>query len=111
MILSLCAAFGPAGQLRIAKVLGPDDDKTPLAMGLFFLHGNAATYQVGWVGTDGRQVAANHYLLWAALAELQAANITDLDLGGINDDDATAGITAFKGAFGGKRVKLIGAYH
>ncbi len=106
-ILALCAAFGPAGQLRIARVL---KDGVPVAGGLFFLHGRAATYQIGVVLPDGRAACANHYLLWQAMQTLRDAGIEDVDLGGINDETHMAGVNAFKQALGAVPVRLVPVY-
>ncbi|MES2728834.1 MAG: GNAT family N-acetyltransferase [Pseudomonadota bacterium] len=106
-ILGLCAAFGPAGQLRIARVL---KDGVPVAAGLFFLHGRGATYQIGVVLKDGRAACANHFLMWHALAYLRDAEIDNLDLGGVNDEDTMAGVTAFKQALGSRFLRLVPVY-
>lgn len=106
-ILALCAAFGPTGQLRIARVL---KDGTPVAGGLFFLHGRAATYQIGVVLSAGRAACANHFLMWQAMQTLRKAGIDDIDLGGINDANGMAGVNAFKQALGGDILRLVPVY-
>ncbi|MEQ8824451.1 MAG: GNAT family N-acetyltransferase [Filomicrobium sp.] len=85
------------------------DGKTVAAI-LVFLHGKAATYQVGWTLPDGRQHSAHHLLLWEAIRQLKQRGIADFDLGGINDESA-AGVKKFKMGLGGEVVKLVGLYN
>ena len=79
-------------------------DGQPLAAALIFTHGNSATYQAGWCGDQGRDVCANHMLLWQAALALKSRDITDFDLGGVNDETA-AGIKKFKEGLVGKDDK------
>jgi len=82
----------------IARVM---QDGQPLAAALIFIHGNSATYQAGWCTDKGRDVCANHMVLWQAALRLKASGITDFDLGGVNDETA-AGIKKFKEGLIGK---------
>ncbi|MEM9228780.1 MAG: GNAT family N-acetyltransferase [Pseudomonadota bacterium] len=84
-------------------------DNTPLAGFLAFRHGRSATYQAGWITGAGRAAAANHLLLWQAMLELRAADVLELDLGGVNDSGA-AGVKRFKEGLGGQLVELAGHY-
>ena len=72
-------------------------------------HGAAATYLLGWNGTEGRKLKANQYLLWQAVVTLKQAGIRWFDLGGI-DEDLTPGISAFKLGLGGEQYELVGEY-
>lgn len=74
---------------------------------LFMLHGNTATYQLGWSSDRGRAAEAHHHLLWASLGELRQAGAAVLDLGGI---DLPRGIVAFKLATGATPVTFPGTY-
>lgn len=76
---------------------------------LFLLHGQAATYQLGWSNEAGRQHRAHHLLLWRGMTELQQRGIRRLDLGGINTA-RSAGIARFKMSMGGKVEVLAGTY-
>lgn len=81
----------------------------PIAGILLIKHGQAATYQVGWSSDEGRKYCAHHLLLWQARFILNQQGITQLDLGGINDDTA-AGIKKFKTGTGALPYMLTGHY-
>jgi hypothetical protein len=70
-------------------------------------HGAAATYLVGWSGDKGRNLKANHFLLWSIINHLKNNGILWLDLGGI-DEELTPGITEFKLGMGGAVYELVG---
>lgn len=71
------------------------------------VHGNTATYLLGWSGELGRKLHAHHLLLWENLMRLKVRNIRYFDLGGI-DEERESGIAAFKLGMGGKRYQLAG---
>jgi lipid II:glycine glycyltransferase (peptidoglycan interpeptide bridge formation enzyme) len=48
---------------------------------LFLIHGEAATYQVGWTSDAGRDQHAHNLILWQGIQELQARGVRWLDLG------------------------------
>ena len=77
---------------------------------LILLHGQSATYQIGWSSDAGRNVNAHNLLLWQARQELQKRGIKDFDLGGINDEDSASGLTKFKIGTGAGPYKLVGQY-
>lgn len=72
-------------------------------------HGAAATYLIGWNGTQGRNLKANQYLLWQAIVHLKQSGLRWFDLGGISEEN-TPGITAFKLGLNGERYGLVGEY-
>ena len=74
-----------------------------------FIHGNGATYQVGWTTPYGRAMGANNLLLWEAIKILKDNDIIEFDLGGYNEE--TEGIRKFKEGLGGHPVALIGSYY
>ena len=76
---------------------------------MFLLHGESATYQVGWSSEQGRQLNAHNLLLWRAIDELQQRGIRCLDLGGVNTA-RSAGIARFKIGTGGEVLILAGTY-
>jgi hypothetical protein len=76
---------------------------------MFLLHGESATYQVGWSNEQGRQLNAHNLLLWRAIAELQQRGVRCLDLGGVNTA-RSAGIARFKIGTGGVVRILAGTY-
>jgi lipid II:glycine glycyltransferase (peptidoglycan interpeptide bridge formation enzyme) len=106
MIKSLAKHAAPRGELLILNAI---KDQDIIASILVFLHGTSATYQIGWSGQKGRVHNAHYALLWQAICILKQNNITDFDLGGINDDSA-AGVKAFKNGLGGQEIALIGQY-
>lgn len=81
----------------------------PIAGILVVRHGRAATYFVGWNGPEGRQLRANHFLLWQAIRHLQAEGVEWFDLGGVNDADA-APVARFKEGISRERTTLVGGY-
>jgi hypothetical protein len=72
-------------------------------------HGAAATYLIGWNGTQGRNLKANQYLLWQAIVHLKQSGLRWFDLGGISEEN-NPGITAFKLGLNGERYGLVGEY-
>ncbi|TNE67078.1 MAG: GNAT family N-acetyltransferase [Alphaproteobacteria bacterium] len=81
-----------------------------LAGALFLIHGNSATYHVGWLGEDGRHATGLHNrVLWQAMLALKARGIRFLDLGGFDTRDRT-GITRFKLGTGARPHCLTGTW-
>jgi lipid II:glycine glycyltransferase (peptidoglycan interpeptide bridge formation enzyme) len=72
-------------------------------------HGRSATYLAGWSSQEGRETSAHHLLLWNAMLALKYKGIRELDLGGINDEEAS-GIKTFKEGLGGRVVRTVGQY-
>lgn len=106
LLSTLARYFGPTGQMLIGQAY---KNKRPIAGILVFCHGQAATYQIGWTSVLGRDTGAHNLLLWNALDVLQQRGINDLDLGGLNDQDAK-GVKRFKMGMGGALVTLPGLY-
>jgi hypothetical protein len=106
IMTALGKTFAAKDQLVIGRALL---DNRAVAAILILCHGCSATYQIGWSDEEGRKHGGHYRLLWSVLEQLKAKNITDLDLGGINDDSAT-GVSAFKDGMGGTRVTLTGLY-
>jgi len=105
-LLRALRAHAPDGQqpqLLIAQQGGQ-----PVAALLLTVHGNSATYLIGWSGDAGRRLRAHNLLLWRAVEQLKAAGIHWLDLGGINTD--APGVASFKRGMGGELVTLAGGY-
>lgn len=84
-------------------------DKKIIAGMIIIGHGNSATYQVGWLDTLGRQYCAHHALLWSGAQLLKQRGVTDLDLGGWNEDSAKT-LQTFKNGIGAQSVTLAGLY-
>lgn len=96
----------PKNQIIVLKAL---KDGEMIAFTLFVLHGQSATYFAGWSSPSGRDNAAHHLLLWDGIKRLKSSGIADLDLGGINEDNAS-GVTTFKEGLGGDRFTGVGHY-
>ena len=89
--------------------LRSDLGRDRLAAMMFLIHGDAATYQVGWTSDQGRDLHAHHLILWHAIQELQSKGIRVLDLGGVNTV-RSAGVARFKMRTGGQVLTLAGTY-
>lgn len=89
--------------------LRADLGRDPAAGMMFLVHGEAATYQIGWVGEAGRELGAHNLLLWHAMLELRGRGVRTLDLGGV-DTARGAGLARFKLGTGGEVVTLAGSY-
>jgi len=95
------------GQTMLA--LRADLGRERVAAMMFLLHGQSATYQLGWSSEPGRQLNAHNLLLWQAIEALQQRGIRRLDLGGVNTA-RSAGIARFKIGTGGAVHQLAGTY-
>ena len=89
--------------------LRSDVGRDRIAAMMFLIHGEAATYQLGWTSDQGRELNAHHLILWRAIEELRERGIRTLDLGGVNTI-RSAGVARFKMRTGGKVLTLAGTY-
>lgn len=80
-----------------------------VAGAIFMLHGNSATYHVGWSGDDGRALNAQNKVLWDGIMALKERGIRFLDMGGLNTVEG-AGIARFKLGLGTDPVTLAGTW-
>lgn len=94
---------------RTVLTLRADQGKDRVAGMMFLLHGQRATYQVGWSNDTGRELGAHNLILWSAMAELQSRGIRALDLGIVNTG-RSAGLARFKIGTGGQVCRLAGTY-
>lgn len=76
---------------------------------MFLIHGQAATYQVGWTSDAGRDLHAHNLILWKGIEELRERGVRMLDLGGVNTT-RSAGIARFKMSTGGRVVTCAGTF-
>lgn len=86
-----------------------DAGRQSVAAMLFLLHGQRATYHIGWASDEGRKLNAHNAILWKSLGALRERGIRTLDLGGVNTSDLP-GISRFKLGTRGKVVTLCGTY-
>lgn len=94
-----------AGVLSITII----ENGLKIAGGLFLLHGNSATYHIGWTGNRGRAICVQNLLMWKAIIALKKRGIQFLDMGGMNSD-TLAGIARFKLGTGASPIQLSGAW-
>jgi hypothetical protein len=76
---------------------------------MFLIHGEAATYQVGWNSDAGRDLHAHNLILWRGIEELRERGVRRLDLGGVNTT-RSAGIARFKMSTGGQVLTCAGTF-
>ena len=89
--------------------LRADLGRERVAAMMFLIHGEAATYQIGWSNEQGRDLNAHNLLLWQAMLELKVRGVRRLDLGGVNTV-RSAGLARFKIGTGGQVLELAGTY-
>lgn len=106
MLRALRDAFAPGENVLLLRALSGG---APCAAVLIFLHGRAATWQIGWSDAAGRRTSAINFLLWQAMQRLQDRGIEWFDLGGIHPQ-AAAGVSRFKQGLGGSAYETIGSY-
>lgn len=106
LLRALAQTFAQGKKCLIGRALL--DNETVSAI-LMLEHGCSATYQIGWNTPQGRRYGGHYRLLWSSLDMLKGEGIIDLDLGGLNDDDAE-NLSAFKDGLGGQRQTLAGLY-
>lgn len=94
------------GSMRVIRAFKGGE---PVAGILVVRHGKSATYFVGWNGPQGRQLRANHFLLWQATQLLREDGVDWFDLGGINDAEAR-NVARFKDGMKRQRTTLVGGY-
>jgi len=94
------------GDLRIYSA---ERDGEPVAAMVFLVHGQRATYHVGWSGAEGKKLNAHNLLMWTAMTRLPKVGVERLDLGGLNTDNVP-GIARFKLGTGAKPLTLHGTW-
>lgn len=82
---------------------------TQIAGALFLLHGNSATYHIGWAGDRGRALNAQNNVLFTAMLALKERGTKWLDMGGV-DTGPQAAIARFKLGLGHPPETLVGTY-
>ncbi len=96
---------GEQGILSVTAMSG----REKVAGAIFLLHGNSATYHIGWVGDEGRTTGAQNRVLFEAMGALREKGIRFLDLGGINTAEG-AGIARFKLGTGAVPITYTGSW-
>lgn len=85
------------------------ENGTQIAGALFLLHGNSATYHIGWAGDRGRDLNAQNNVIFSAMLALKEHGIRWLDMGGV-DTGPQAAIARFKLGLGHPPETLVGTY-
>jgi lipid II:glycine glycyltransferase (peptidoglycan interpeptide bridge formation enzyme) len=85
---------------------GVKDGKSIAAI-LVLIHGQSASYRLGWTTDEGRECHAHNVLLWEAVVILKKHGIAYFDLVGVEPTTA-AGLTHFKSGMGGEPFKTLG---
>lgn len=87
--------------------LWASDEQKSLAAIMVLVHGQSATYRIGWTTPAGRQVNAHNLLLWRAICQLKEIGLSYFDLGGVEPETAQ-GVTDFKAGLGGESFSTLG---
>ena len=76
---------------------------------LFLVHGDCASYHIGWASDEGKSDNVHNLLLWRSMLALRRTGIKRLDLGGVNTD-LNPGIARFKIGTGGEVLSYPGTW-
>ena len=100
----LWAAFAAAGRARLLVARGPAGDAQAA---LLLLRGGARVVEpYGGMTAAGAESRANYLVKWEAIRASRAAGAVSYDMWGL----VHPGIRQFKEGFGGREVRLIGAW-
>lgn len=108
LVPAFAAAATPKSGSSILTITAISN-REKIAGAMFLLHGNSATYHIGWVGEKARPVNAQNRVLWEGMLALKTKGIKFLDLGGLNTTDL-AGIARFKLGTGATPHTMNGTY-
>ncbi len=97
-------AFAPAGRARLLFAVAPDG--TPEAALFLVRAGSRVVEPYGGMTGAGAVSRANYLLKWEAIRSSRAAGGTSYDMWGL----VHPGIRQFKEGFGGREIRLIGAF-
>lgn len=73
------------------------------------IHGDTATYMVGYTDDIGRKLNANYLMLWQAIIDARETGCRWFDLGGLNEN-TPSGVAHFKLGVRGDGYGLTGEY-
>ena len=97
-------AFGPSGHARLLFALGPDG--RPQAALFLVRAGRRVVEPYGGMTGAGAASRANYLLKWEAIRSSREAGGSSYDMWGL----VHPGIRQFKEGFGGREIRLIGAF-
>ncbi len=107
--------FAPHGRVTLLQA---SYEGKPLAALMPFAYNGQAWYMYGASSNEHRELMPNHQLQWRAMLWAKSLGCSAYDLWGIPDaeegegdaQDELSGVGRFKGGFGGKIVRYVGAY-
>lgn len=97
-------AFAPSGRARLLFALGPDG--SPQAALFLLRAGRRFVEPYGGMTRAGADSRANYLLKWEAIRSSREAGGSSYDMWGL----VHPGIRQFKEGFGGREIRLIGAF-
>lgn len=106
-LLQLGLQMAPAQELFLFRA--DSEEEEGIAGSLFLRHGSAASWLIAWSGEQGRKIAAQNALVWAAICHLKSQGINWLDLGGVNPQ-LSPELTHFKTGLGGIHTEGPGVF-
>ena len=86
-----------------------NDEDIIIAFDIFYTHGDAATYYIGWNSDEGRKNYLNNLLLYHAAISLKNMGIAKLDLGGI-EYIHTESVAKFKDGMKPRHFRQLGEF-
>ena len=98
-----------AAAFKEAVIIWAATKEDMLAAVLLIMHGNSASYRIGFTTPKGRHCNAHNILLWKSILLLKERGITSFDLGGVEAQGA-GGLTKFKKGLGGQLFTSLGMY-
>jgi len=107
-------AWGKFLEVQMAQPFIAEVDGAPIAGIIVFQFGETATYMYGMSRALHRDKMPNHLLQWEAIKWAKSLGCKTYDFWGAPDhfkaDDPMWGVYRFKGGFGAKIVRLVGAW-
>ncbi|MGH2513119.1 MAG: lipid II:glycine glycyltransferase FemX, partial [Candidatus Limnocylindrales bacterium] len=97
-------AFAPGGRARLLFALSADD--VPVAVLFLIRAGSRVVEPYGGMTRAGADTRANYLLKWEAIRSSREAGASSYDMWGL----VHPGIRQFKEGFGGREVRLVGAF-
>ncbi len=86
-----------------------NDADSIIAFDMFYIHGDAATYYIGWNSDEGRKDYLNNLLLYHAAISLKNMGVEKLDLGGI-EYIHTESVAKFKDGMKPRHFRQLGEF-
>lgn len=107
LLRALAGQTGP--DWRFSLYLAGVDGSSSVGMLVSVIHGDTATYLIGFTNDAGRRNNANYLMLWQAILDAKRTGCRWFDLGGLNEN-TPAGVAHFKQGVTKEKYKLVGEY-